>query len=167
MTPEQGFALQALNRALWPTGGAPDMTGHELSRTHLELIVSRVLTLISPPINPQFNEAFHVAQAARTSAEKRLYLAELKLDAARRSNGMLAEQVQAARDDADGLRAELDDRATALAIAKTALDAVNARVVALEREIVSASRDTFRELPHGSPMADATRPRCECAACSR
>lgn len=167
MTPEQEFALQALNRALWPTGSAPDMTGYEFSRTHIELIVSRVLTLISPPTSPQFNEAFNVAQAARTAAEKRLYLTEQKLDAARRSNGMLAEQVQAARDDADGLRTELDDKSTTLAIVSTALDEAGRKVTELEMKLASASRDTFRELPEGSPMAGTVRPQCECAGCSR
>lgn len=187
-------ARQALERALWPHGNAPKMAGDEFSRTHVELIVSRVLTLLAPPVHPQFCEAFHVAQTARTAAEKRLYLTEQKLDAARRSNGMLAEQVQAARDDADGLRAELDDKSTTLAIVSTALDEAAKRIAELEQKLASANEaiddwapltslrdariaeleraiasgmDTFRELPEGSPMADAVKPRCECAGCSR
>jgi len=189
MTPEQDIAVQALNRALWPTGGAPDMTGYEFSRTHVELIVSRVLTLLKPPTDPQFHDAFHVAQTARTAAEKRLCLTEQKLDAARRSNGMLAEQVQAARDDADDLRAELDDKSTTLAIVSTALDEAAKKIAELEQALARiaelelyhdvASRqlaeadlnrerhDTFLELPEGSPMADVVKPRCECAVCSR
>lgn len=121
---------------------------------------------------PQTIEAYRAARGGLRSAEKKIYLLEQQLEAARRSNARMVEQVQAEQDRSTALSAELDEERSrhevALALAQMAIDRANAKREELLKAYNTAldvidkepntglddAKDPFLTLPEDSPFSD-------------